>query len=131
MAFINIWSYDNYVPAHIAAGRLKESGIECWIKDENSVTLDPLLSNAMGGIKLMVAEADVRAALKILKTDREEHKALTPCPQCGSTNIELIISQRKASNFIGTFFSLLFFSYPLAGTQMHHCFDCGCEYPLK
>ena len=131
MAFINIWSYDNYVPAHIAAGRLKEEGIECWLQDENTVTIDPILSNAIGGIKLMVAERDVKKALDILNTDREHHKSLTPCPKCNSQNIELILSQRKASNVFSAIFGYFFLGYPLAGTQLHHCFDCGCEYPLK
>ena len=56
MKFVPVWSYDNYVPAHIAMGRLKEEGINCWLKDENTVTIDPILANAVGGIKLMVDE---------------------------------------------------------------------------
>ena len=56
MKYVPVWSYDNYVPAHIAMGRLKEEGIECWLKDENTVTIDPILANAVGGIKLMVEE---------------------------------------------------------------------------
>ncbi len=33
----------------------EEEGINCWLKDENTVTIDPILTNAIGGIKLMVA----------------------------------------------------------------------------
>ena len=58
--------FDNYIPAHIARGRLEEQGILCWLKDENTVTIDPLLSIAVGGIKLMVAEHQLERARQIL-----------------------------------------------------------------
>jgi hypothetical protein len=66
MSFIAISAYDNYIPAHIAMGRLKEEYINCHLQDEHTVTIDPLLSNAVGGIKLMVAEVQAERALQIL-----------------------------------------------------------------
>jgi hypothetical protein len=69
MNFIAIRSYDNYIPAHIAMGRLKEEFINCYLLNENSVTIDPFLSNAIGGIKLMVAETQAERALEILDND--------------------------------------------------------------
>ena len=66
MKFVPIWAYDNYVSAHMAMGRLQEDGFECWLKDENTVTIDPLLTNAVGGIKLMVEEARAKEAWELL-----------------------------------------------------------------
>ncbi len=71
MNFVLLRSYDNYVPAHIAMGRLEAASINCWLKDENTVTIDPLLSNAIGGIKLMVAETQAERALEILNSLNE------------------------------------------------------------
>ena len=71
MKFVAIYSYDNYIPAHIAMGRLKEEYINCHLQDEYSVTIDPFLSNAIGGIKLMVAETQVERAMEILNTAQE------------------------------------------------------------
>jgi hypothetical protein len=71
MNFILIRSFDNYIPAHIALGRLKEEYINCYLQDEYSVTIDPFLSNAIGGIKLMVAEIQAERALEILNTAQE------------------------------------------------------------
>jgi hypothetical protein len=71
MNFILIRSFDNYIPAHIALGRLKEEYINCYLQDEYSVTIDPFLSNAIGGIKLMVAETQAERALEILNTPQE------------------------------------------------------------
>lgn len=66
MQFILLTTFDNYIEAHIAMGRLKEEFINCYLKDEYTVTIDPLLSNAIGGIKLMVAETQVERAVEVL-----------------------------------------------------------------
>ncbi len=71
MEFVILRRYDNYVTAHIDMGMLQEEGINCWLKDENTVTIDPLLSIAVGGIKLMVANVQAERALEIL-TKREQ-----------------------------------------------------------
>lgn len=73
MDFILLRRYDNYIPAHITLGRLQEEGINCWLKDEYSVTIDPFLSNAIGGIKLMVAAAQAERAASLLEGwDKQE-----------------------------------------------------------
>jgi len=71
MKFVLLYSFDNYIPAHIALGRLKEEYINCYLQDEYSVTIDPFLSNAIGGIKLMVAESQAERALEILNPAQE------------------------------------------------------------
>jgi hypothetical protein len=71
MKFILLCSFDNYIPAHIALGRLKEEFINCYLQDEYSVTIDPFLSNAIGGIKLMVAETQIERARDILNSLEE------------------------------------------------------------
>ncbi len=67
MKFIQIQSFDNYFEAHVVMGSLQEENIACWLKDEYSVTIDPLLLNAIGGIKLMVAEAQAERAMAALQ----------------------------------------------------------------
>lgn len=67
MKFVLLRSFDNYIPAHIALGRLKEEYINCYLQDEYSVTIDPFLSNAIGGIKLMVAESQLERAKEVLQ----------------------------------------------------------------
>jgi len=69
--FIILMTFDNYISAHIIMGRLKEEFINCYLQDENTVTIDPLLSNAIGGIKLMVAEQQAERAMEILNTKSE------------------------------------------------------------
>ena len=65
--FIEIRAYDNYLYAHIVLGKLQAAGINCHLKDELTITIDPLLSPALGGIKIMVAAAQVDRALELLR----------------------------------------------------------------
>jgi len=130
MQFVTIQVYDNYVSAHIAKGRLEEDNIACWLKDENTVTLDPILTNAVGGIKLMVSEVQAERALIILRETEARHKALHPCPQCDSQNVELVSSARKASNWLSAFIGLFATNYAIPIEKVMHCFNCGHEYPV-
>ena len=129
MNFVAVWSYDNYVPAHIAMGRLKEEGIECWLKDENTVTIDPIIANAVGGIKLMVEEEKAEKAWKLLTRLQEEYKASFVCSKCGSSNIELVSTPRKTINWLSAISTFLFSNYALTVDKVYHCFDCGNESP--
>ena len=80
MNFVAIRSYDNYIPAHIAMGRLKDEFINCYLENENSVTIDPFLSNAIGGIRLMVAETQAGRAIELLDKDNEQSDYTSPFP---------------------------------------------------
>lgn len=66
MQYVKLRSFDNYIPAHIALGKLQNESISCYLVDENTVTIDPFLSYAIGGIKLMVASNQAERALSIL-----------------------------------------------------------------
>ena len=128
MNFIQLQSYDNYIAAHIAMGRLEEEGINCWLQDENTATINPILTNAIGGIKLMVPEIQAERAVAILKEIELEYKKTIACPRCGSHNVELINTPRKPSNWIYALFGYLFGSYALTANKVNHCFDCGKEF---
>lgn len=131
MDFVLLNVYDNYVSAHIAMGRLQEDGINCWLKDENTVTIDPILTNAVGGIKLMVPSVQAERAVDILRMLDQKNKALNPCPKCASHNVELVTTPRKASNWASAFIGLFFTSYAMPVEKVNHCFDCAFEYPVE
>lgn len=128
MKFVVVAVYDNYISANLAQGLLESEHINCWLRDENTVTIDPILANAVGGIKLMVAEVQLRRAQEILKITKQEFARQNPCPQCGSQNIEYVSTPRKPSNWIGTFISALVAGSATPIDKVYHCFDCGYEY---
>ena len=128
MNYIVAQVYSNYIDANIIMGRLEEEGITCWLKDENTVTIDPILTNAVGGIKLMVAEPQAERAFELLREFRNEQQSILKCPRCGSTNVEFVTTPRKASNWIGVIVGFLFTNFALSGDKVHHCFNCGFEF---
>jgi hypothetical protein len=72
MNFIEVCSFDNYITANITLGMLQEAGINCHLKDEYTITIDPLLSPMLGGIKIMVYEPQVQRALELLNEREKE-----------------------------------------------------------
>jgi hypothetical protein len=67
LEFVELRAYDNYIYAHIVLAKLQDADINCHLKDEYTITIDPLLSPALGGIKLMVAQPQVERALELLE----------------------------------------------------------------
>ena len=128
MPFSTIYSFDNYIDAQLCLQQLQNENINCWLKDEHTVTIDPLLTNAIGGIKLMVHETQKDRATDLLRTILNKAKENRACPYCGSFNVEYIFSNRKASNWFSAIFTYLLGGYALASEKMYHCFDCEREF---
>jgi Putative prokaryotic signal transducing protein len=63
MNFTQFGSFDNYINASILLSRLQQEGIQCYLKDEFTNTI---LFNAVGGIKLMVADMDLERAKSLI-----------------------------------------------------------------
>lgn len=128
MEFIILNSYNNYIEAHIAKGVLEEQGIRCWLKDENTITIDPILTNAVGGIKIMIAKEDEQKAVGNLNKLRNEQKLTVICPACGSNNIELVSTPRKTYNWISAISTFFLGSFAIVIEKVNHCFDCKHEF---
>ncbi|HTS44866.1 MAG TPA: DUF2007 domain-containing protein [Puia sp.] len=74
MNFVQLRSFDNYIQANIQLGMLHDQGINCHLMDEYTITIDPLLSPAIGGMKLMVYESQVPRAMKLLdEVDKKDN----------------------------------------------------------
>ena len=128
MQYQVLQTFANYIEAHIVLGRFEEAGIKCWLKDENTVTIDPILTNAVGGIKLMVAANDMEKATELMHSIRQQQIENYICPRCSSNNIEYINTPRKAINWFGAILSWLLGSYAVSVEKTWHCFDCGYEF---
>jgi len=128
MDFVPVAVYTNYIDANIMLGRMQEDGIDCWLKDENIVTIDPILTNAVGGIKLMVAENERMKALQWLWEINKEKKAALSCPKCNSHNLEYVSTPRKPGNWLSVLIAVFITSFAPPVEQVYHCFDCGAEF---
>lgn len=85
--FVIVRTYDNYLLANMTLGLLEENNIVCHLKDENIVTIDPFLSPAIGGIKLMVEEKAVGYAKEIIAQAEAAYLKEIPCPVCKTNNL--------------------------------------------
>lgn len=127
MSFITVRSFDNYIDANIILAKLQQEGVSCFLRDEYTVTIDPILTNAIGGIKLVVPEQEVHAAKKYLDQFDAEKRAHLKCPACHSHNIEYISNPKKSGNWLSALLSFSFASYAVSIKKTYHCFDCGYE----
>lgn len=128
MRFTILETFDNYIDANLTLGRLEAAGIQCWLQDENTATINPIFANAIGGIKLVVQEADLPQAREVLHALKQASKENFACPYCNSHNIERITTNRKVTNVISSIVTWLLGSYAMGVHQVWRCFDCGKEF---
>ncbi len=119
-------TFDNYFSANILLNRLEQSGIHCFLLDEYTVTIDPILSNAIGGIKLAVQKEQAEEALELLKQFDEEYLRSVLCPRCGKNNV-IEVTKQSPGNIITAVLTWLFSSYAIATEKVYQCQDCGYE----
>lgn len=126
MNFVTIRSFQNNFSAHLMLTKLRSAGIECFLKDEFTVTVDPILSNAVGGIKLIVRNEDEDEVRKILYDFDEAYRQTAVCPRCGSKSIELVPKQTTA-NIVTAILTWLFGSYAISAKNVYQCSSCKYE----
>ena len=128
MDFVILQSFNNYLEAHLLMAKLESEEIQCWLQDENTVTLYPILTNAVGGIKLFVNKNDLSRARQIFWEVENNRKKTIECPKCKGHNIELVSTPRKAANWFSAILTFFLGDYALAVDKVNHCFDCGNEF---
>ena len=126
MEIVTIRTFDNYFLANILLTRLRDSGVQCYLKDEYTVTIDPLLSNAIGGIKLIVRKEDAPGALEMLKTFDNDYNNAVQCPACGSHDI-ILVPKRGIENMLTAISTWIFSSYAVSAENVYKCNQCGHE----
>lgn len=126
MEMVIVKTFDNYFSANITLTRLQALGIVCFLRDENTVTIDPILTNAIGGIKLVVRKEDEAATIKTLRSFQIEFLLSATCPQCGSNSFSHV-AKPAASNYITAIITWLFTSYAVAPQYIYQCGNCNYE----
>ena len=135
---VTIATFSYPTEAYIPKTKLEAEGIWSFVADADTVTMNWLYSNAIGGVKLQVRKEDVEKALEILNREpepiewqdedfEEEEKEETPCPQCHSDNTRY---EKYAMRLI--FLSWLILRFPLPFLKREwKCQDCGYTWKLK
>jgi hypothetical protein len=130
--------------AQLAQLRLESNEIPCFLKDEATVGVIGLYSNALGGVKLQVEEKDVEKATEILIEagfipqpnapkkkieiiDEATIEDKTKCPYCRSENIDKVVNP---SWWVILFYLILSVIFPIF-KSWEKCYDCGKEWKYK
>jgi len=128
MNFINIRAYDNYVNANMQLSLLQEQGINCYLKDEHTVTIDPLLSPAIGGMKLMVADSQEQRAREILEETEQDWLKTVACPACGRHELHKEVLVKEFPGFWGKLKSMLANGQEREVRTVYVCGSCHTEF---
>lgn len=126
METVTIQSFDNYFSANIILSKLQQAGIQCFLLDEATATIYPVLLNAIGGIKLVVDVQDAEQASLLLREFEEEYLRSVECPRCGGNNI-IHLSKPEPGNIITAILTWLFSNYAVAPEKIYQCQDCQYE----
>ena len=100
---VTLAAFNKPYQAHLAKSRLEAAGVPAFIRDEHLISINPLYSPALGGVKVQVPDVHLKEAREILDstpdvelTDEEalsaipieepgpEPPGIMECPHCGS-----------------------------------------------
>lgn len=121
--------------AHFACSVLDAAGIEARVADEHLVTAYWFLSNAVGGVKVLVRAEDLTTARELLDnqavvSDDAAPPEMSdtanahedPCPRCGN-RVWVSVTHGKQLAVL----SLFLMPLPLPVWRRNRCGQCGYE----
>ncbi|KQC31771.1 hypothetical protein AAY42_14055 [Flagellimonas eckloniae] len=117
--FHTLGSFEFPADVQIIKGRLEAEGIPVFLKDENTINSDPLISGAIGGVKLQVYSTDkerakaIYDAIRNYATDNEGNPVV--CPNCKATKSEIYYSRN----------SIFYKLFPFFEPKKYKCAQCN------
>lgn len=121
--------------AQIIKGRLESEGIQVFLSDNLTIDTDPLISNAIGGVKLKVLSEDVLKARHILDSiqkysiDDEGHAI--QCPNCKGEQVDLFSTIIDFKSFFSFLIGFFFGTLPFHTRYKYRCETCKTEFDIK
>ena len=106
--------------AQLVKSKLDSEQISTLLMDEKTVDSDPLISQAIGGVKLLVLNEHAEKALEVYNRIRDyvtdENGNPLCCPNCNSERILIAPLERK---------NLFYMLFPFFEKTKHICNDCN------
>ena len=133
--FITIARFPYSTEAQIVKGRLEADGIEVFLRDNLTIDTDPLVSQAIGGVKIKVLAKDEEKARAILKSIKsysldDEGNSIV-CPNCGKNHIELYSTITDFKSLMSFLVGFITGTLPFSTRYQYKCEDCKTEFPVK
>lgn len=133
--FVTIAKYQYSTEAEIIKGRLESEGISVFLKDNITIDTDPLVSQAIGGIKLNVLAKDEAQAIEILQAIQsysiDNDGQPLKCPNCGNHHIRLYSTINNVKALVSFLISFLTGTLPFSTRYQYQCEDCKTNFPIK
>jgi len=106
--------------AQVIKAKLEAEDVDAVLMDEKTIDSDPLISQAVGGVKLLVYNEDLQKARIIYDGIRHYHKDKEGndiyCTRCNSTRILVAPLQRK---------NIFYMLFPFFEKTRYICNDCN------
>ena|SRR5690554_3722805 len=117
--FHTLATFEYVADVQILKGRLESDGIPVFLRDEHTLNSDPMISHAIGGVKLQVYSSDRERATEIYNEIRayatDGQGNLRICPNCRAQRMELHFNRK------GLFYKL----FPFFEKRKYKCLNCG------
>lgn len=111
--------------AFIYKGKVESEGIEIFMRDLFTIDANPMMSNAVGGVKLYVKSEDYDKAKAILsdvsRFSLDNDGKLMNCPNCGVAEIEMQTTIRNKKGLVPFLVSLLMGGLPYHVSYVYRC----------
>jgi hypothetical protein len=123
--------FDNGFQANLLRAKLTDCGIDAYVFDENTITLNPLYSNLLGGIKVKVRITDLQEAREVYSEINntpitDENDEIIYCPKCNSDKISPGLKSVKSTKSILAYLAAIFTgTYPLHTDTIYYCRKCN------
>jgi hypothetical protein len=134
MHLITLKTFDNSIDANMLRCQLELEGIQSYLKDENTITINPIYNVALGGIKLQVFEQDYPQAKAYLNNLEHtpytnQNNEIITCSSCQSTNIQAgFASYKDITGIISLFAAFAFMIFPFYNKKVYKCKECDNEF---
>jgi DNA-directed RNA polymerase subunit RPC12/RpoP len=133
--FVKIGSYQYSSEAVIIKGRLESEGVKVFMGDNFTIDTDPLVSNAIGGVKLFVKNENLEQAQSILseisRFSLDNEGELMQCPKCGMHKIELGSTVTDIKSLLAFLLGFILGLFPFYTRYKYRCSNCGHEFNLQ
>lgn len=130
--FVTLARFQYSSEAHIFRGKLESEGVNVFMADDFTVDVDPLISNAIGGVKLKVFSKDLEKAEKVLKSiskySLNDDGQPVVCTNCSSQKVNFITTVKSRKSFFCFIVGLLSTSLPFYTKYKYKCEECKTEF---
>ena len=124
---VTVGTYSTPYEANLVKAELEAFDVDAVLADDNTVGMNWLWSNMLGGVKVRVPESEIDEARRVLGLESgeapESAESAGICPVCGSAKSQAFVDKR------GSFLTWLVIGVPVfPALSRRVCDECGARF---